>query len=188
MPPAIHVKRVQALGHGIGQAAGLGLRAVQPHVRLREVGQGGGEVLAHFIDQVTVKKHRVVPLPQPAVAVLGNAVQVAHLHRHAVGRGNRGQLAELACRHVAGGNEQHRQRRLLRRGRGHRTGRLRPGRAAAQCQQPGTPELEKFFHCSQTNPAGGSYQELVPQMNNRFQIVLYLKSIFIKRKKLLFLD
>ena len=188
MPPAIHVEPVQRLGHGIGQAAGLGLRAVQPHVRLREVGQGGGEVLAHFIDQVTVKKHRVVPLPQPAVAVLGNAVQVAHLHRHAVGRGNRGQLAELACRHVAGGNEQHRQRRLLRSGRGHRTGRLRPGRAAAQCQQPGTPELENFFHCSQTNPVGGSYQELVPQMNNRFQIVLYLKSIFIKRKKLLFLD
>ena len=76
-----------------------------------------------------------MPAPQPGVGVAWQLVQVAHLHGQAVRPGDLGELAELARGHVAGGDEQQRQRGLGR-------GLLRQGGAAAQREQQ---EMQQFF-------------------------------------------
>lgn len=77
-------------------------------MRRDEAGQGAREPIAHLVDLVGVEEHRVGAAEQPFIDLRRQAVDVAHLDRHAVQAGDLGELAELAGRHVAGGDEQYR--------------------------------------------------------------------------------
>ena len=109
LAPAARVIGDEAARHGLGQAPAPGRACVvQPGIGRGQAGQRAHQAVAHLVLQIAVEEHRITPAPQAGIDVGRQAVQVAHLDLDAMGARNLGQLVELALRHIARGDEQHR--------------------------------------------------------------------------------
>jgi hypothetical protein len=108
--PAVVVEGDQAPGERLGQLPPCRALLVEPGVRQLQPGQRGGELAAHVVLQIGVEEHRIEAGEHARVDAGRQLVDVAHLHVDAVRTRDLLELVELARRHVAGRDEQHRRR------------------------------------------------------------------------------